>query len=377
MTRTDPAPATTGSRADHAGPQHWPVPRADGARWVGLLAVSFGVTVVVTRLYLSLTGWPQIGGDVYHLAHALWGGLLLIIGGVLTLLWSNRWVQPLTAILVGAGSGLFVDEVGKFITQRNDYFTPLAAPIIYLVFLGVLTVAVLARRAHLAHSRTLAYTLAVALKAVADGPLRPSTRQELLSDIAALESNTARPDLADLAARIRPVVENAPVVPPRNRTRRAVAVLERIERTLLPRWLHRIVLIVGSLVVGLLSLIGLAVFVALATGSPDATIVIDDQTVPHGSRPPALIIASAGETIVGVMLVVAAGALILGRDRFGLRVGRIALVLGLAGVNVVLGYIDADLVVIVVVLELVGLGLFHRYRRRFLENRSPDPAASG
>ena len=64
-------------------------------------------------------------------------------------MWSNRWVPAATAVLVGVGSGLFVDEVGKFITQQNDYFTPLAAPIIYVVFLGVLGLATVTRRARL------------------------------------------------------------------------------------------------------------------------------------------------------------------------------------------------------------------------------------
>src|SRR5690242_13213948 len=59
-------------------------------RHVRPLAVSFGVTVVGTRLYLSLTGWPQIGGGEYHIAHALWGGLLLLAGGVITLLRKQR-----------------------------------------------------------------------------------------------------------------------------------------------------------------------------------------------------------------------------------------------------------------------------------------------
>lgn len=250
------------------------------------------------------------------------------------------------------------------------------APIIYLVFLGVLAVAVAARRAHLARSRTLAYSVVVALKAVADGPLRPATRRDLLRDIDSLAADPSRPDLSDLATRVRPVVENAPVAPAPHRTRRLLGALVRVERALLPRWMHRIVLILGSLLVGLLSLVGLAVFIALATGDPDATIIIDDQTVPHGSRPPALIIASAGETVVGLMLVVAAVALLVGRDRFALRVGRLGLILGLAGVNVVLGYIDADLVVAVVVIELVLLGLFHRYRGRFLENRLTDDVVS-
>jgi hypothetical protein len=188
-----------------------PVPRVDGAASVRLLAVSFGVTVVGTRLYLSLTGWPQIGGGEYHLAHALWGGLLLLLGGIMALLWSNPWVQRATALCAGAGSGLFIDEVGKFITRQNDYFTPLAAPIIYAFFLGVLGVAVLARRAPLQEPRSLAYTLVVRLKSVVDGPVSPDDRAEMLSEVAALENATAHPDLQELARRLRPVVEEAPV----------------------------------------------------------------------------------------------------------------------------------------------------------------------
>lgn len=38
-----------------------PVPSEDAARNVRLVAVTFGVTVVLTRLYLALTDYPQIG----------------------------------------------------------------------------------------------------------------------------------------------------------------------------------------------------------------------------------------------------------------------------------------------------------------------------
>ncbi|GAA1834382.1 hypothetical protein GCM10009836_10740 [Pseudonocardia ailaonensis] len=186
-----------------------PVPREDGAASVRLLAIAFGVTVVVTRLYLALTGYPQIGGGEYHLAHALWGGLLLLVGGVVALLWSNRWVQPTVAVCAGVGSGLFVDEVGKFITRQNDYFTPLAAPIIYACFLAVLGVALLARRAPLDRPRSLAYSIVVRLKDLADGPLRPVDRAALLTDLTALQAEPTRPDLARFAAEVRPLVEAA------------------------------------------------------------------------------------------------------------------------------------------------------------------------
>lgn len=126
-----------------------------------------------------------------------------------------------TAVCVGVGSGLFVDEVGKFITARNDYFTPLAAPIIYAVFLGVFGLALLARRARPDGPRVLAYTVAARCRDLADGPLRPAARATLLRDLETLASNTTRPDLVDLAAALRPLVEAAPVAEPPHRTRPA------------------------------------------------------------------------------------------------------------------------------------------------------------
>ena len=84
MTRTDPALERAVSASASETPvrlDRRPVQRADGPHSMTILAVSFGVTVVATRLYLSLTGYPQIGYGEFHLAHALWGGLLLMVAG--------------------------------------------------------------------------------------------------------------------------------------------------------------------------------------------------------------------------------------------------------------------------------------------------------
>jgi len=78
--------------------------------------VAFAVTVVVTRVYLELAGYPQIGNGVLHIAHALWGGLLLFVAVLLPLALANRWALQASALLGGMGIGLFIDEVGKFIT---------------------------------------------------------------------------------------------------------------------------------------------------------------------------------------------------------------------------------------------------------------------
>ncbi len=96
---------------------------------------------------------------------------------------------------------------------RNDYFTPLAAPIIYVFFLAVLAIVLLARRASLQQPRALAYTFIVRLKDVVDGPVSPAEHAEMLREVTALE-DTDRPDLRVLAQQLRPVVEDAPVGPP-------------------------------------------------------------------------------------------------------------------------------------------------------------------
>jgi hypothetical protein len=113
---------------------------------VTVFAVATALTIGCTRVYLDLTGYPSVGGKVYHLAHALWGGLFLMIACVLLLAVRGRWVDATSAVVGGVGAGLFVDEVGKFITRKNDYFFPLAAPIVYLCILALVYAAYAAGR---------------------------------------------------------------------------------------------------------------------------------------------------------------------------------------------------------------------------------------
>ena len=116
--------------------RRWRLVKQNGAdSYLLVLMASFGATVIIVRLLLELSGYPQIGDNTYHLAHLLWGGLLLFLGLLLLLLVSNRWVIWVVAVMGGAGVGLFIDEVGKFITQSNHYFFPLAFPIIYAFML--------------------------------------------------------------------------------------------------------------------------------------------------------------------------------------------------------------------------------------------------
>jgi hypothetical protein len=114
---------------------------ADGAGYLQVLALAGITTVLVTRAYLGLTGYPQLGGGTLHIAHVLWGGLLMLAGLMSALLFVGGGARACTAVLGGVGLGLFADEVGKFITRTNDYFFRPAAAIIYLVFAGLLVLA--------------------------------------------------------------------------------------------------------------------------------------------------------------------------------------------------------------------------------------------
>ena len=123
-----------------------PFVREGAERYLLLTIVSFVIAVVGTRWYLQATGYPQVGGGELHVAHLLWGGLLLVVAALLPLIVAAGWALSASAILAGAGTGLFVDEVGKFITASNDYFYPLAAPLIYGLLLALILLFLLVRR---------------------------------------------------------------------------------------------------------------------------------------------------------------------------------------------------------------------------------------
>jgi hypothetical protein len=97
-----------------------------------LAAVS---SLLLVRFYLHVAGYPQIGGGGLHIAHMLWGGTLMLVALALALSFLGARVQRLVAIVGGAGFGIFIDELGKFITHDNDYFYQPAIGLIYAIFI--------------------------------------------------------------------------------------------------------------------------------------------------------------------------------------------------------------------------------------------------
>jgi hypothetical protein len=91
-------------------------------------------SVLLIRLYLSLTGYPQLSFGSLHVAHMLWGGLLMLAALFTSLGFLSRPAHEWAAVLGGFGFGAFIDELGKFLTNDNNYFFQPAIAIIYVLF---------------------------------------------------------------------------------------------------------------------------------------------------------------------------------------------------------------------------------------------------
>lgn len=148
---------------------------------------------------MDITGYPQLGTSDLHIAHVVWGGLTLFIAALLPLIYANRWIYQVTAALSGLGVGLFIDEIGKFITQSNDYFYPPAAPIIYGFFLLTVILYSSIKRTPTRDDRTELYHVLDLVEEVLDYNLDPHEKTELEETLERVKSNTQNPDYRSLA----------------------------------------------------------------------------------------------------------------------------------------------------------------------------------
>ncbi len=127
-----------------------------------ILLESFLVAAVASflgiRAFLALTGYPQVGSNGIHVAHMLWGGLLMVVALMLLLAYLDRPVEHAAAVIAGLGFGTFIDEIGKFVTSDNNYFFRPAIALIYTVFIA----AFLVGRTLLGEQRRLSRTEALA-----------------------------------------------------------------------------------------------------------------------------------------------------------------------------------------------------------------------
>ncbi len=129
--------------------------------FVAAVAALFGM-----RLFLSLSGYPTLGGQSLHIAHMLFGGMFMLIALIIMLGFLNHAAHEMAAVVGGAGFGLFIDELGKFITNDNDYFYRPSIAVIYVIFVIIyLVIRVINRRRALSPEEALANAFEIAKQA--------------------------------------------------------------------------------------------------------------------------------------------------------------------------------------------------------------------
>jgi hypothetical protein len=156
--------------------------------------VSAVTAILAIRVYLELAGFPQVGGRGLHVAHMLWGGLLMLVAVVLLLAFLGKRIKRLAAAVGGVGFGAFIDELGKFITRDNDYFYRPTIGLIYVIFIVLfLLFRLIERRRALSTQEYLVNAADMIAEIIIDG----ARSDEIARALALLDKSGSRTALAD------------------------------------------------------------------------------------------------------------------------------------------------------------------------------------
>jgi hypothetical protein len=316
--------------------------------------VSFALTVIFTRVYLEATGFPQLGNSVLHIAHALWGGLALFVAALLPLAFANRWALQASAILGGIGIGLFIDEIGKFITQTNDYFFAPALSLVYGFFLLCVLLYLLFRRPQQEDPRQAMYHALEGLQDALDGGLDADEAARIEAQLATAQRSD-RQEVTSLAAALEGYLERAggrlPVAVP-GRWQRIATAVESFGRRL-GRATHRT--IISAMVLLWLALV-IGYIIILLQGGPD----LNPQVLQWRS------VLVAIQAAVGCFMLGAALAWFGGREESGLRLAVAALLVSLVALQLHYFYTSQWSAIATTLLQFAILLILLAYRRWYL-----------
>ncbi|MET0919828.1 MAG: hypothetical protein ABWY77_01360 [Acidimicrobiia bacterium] len=182
----------------------------DVRRNLDVFLVCAVASVLGNRAFLIATGYPQVGNGTLHISHAIWGALMLAVAVIAAISYLTPSVRLFVAFLGGAGFGWFIDELGKFITRKVNYFFQPTIALIYIVFITMyLVFRSIAGRAFTADEAVLNGLEAV--KAASLGRLDETRRREALQGIV---SSHASGSVAD---HVVALLRDVPALPPRQR----------------------------------------------------------------------------------------------------------------------------------------------------------------
>ncbi len=348
------------------------IERDNAVRYMMISMLSFVATVIVVRTFLALTGYPQIGSGTLHIAHVMWGGLILYIAAILPLIYLNPRLHILGAVLSGVGVGLFIDEVGKFITRQYDYFIPAAAPIIYIFFLLIVILLIMIRRPETVDGRSeLVRTLEIVREQLYR-PLEPAEREHVDSDMAKVIESDPDELHQDMAKKLLDIVRSDPRTALETQPKWWRNSIDQLEVWMTEprlRWL----LAAGMLVLSLFTLKN-PVQVWLEQVIPNSALV--EFLNAHAGRQIAPTEAPVlfntrliVEILVGLLLLVSVVLLVSGKKRLAFDLAFLSLLVSLTVLDMLLFYFEQFSTIFIVLIQFVVLFGVIYYRRRYLQSR--------
>jgi hypothetical protein len=264
----------------------------DAGQLLESFLVSAVAAVLAVRFFLGVTGYPRLGGAGLHIAHMLWGGGLMVAAVLLLLGYLGHRIRRAAAVLAGVGFGLFIDELGKFITSDNNYFYRPTIALIYVVFVLLFLWWRSLERGRAWDEETYLANALMLLQDAALHDLDPTEKYHLIRWLrrSGAAGTNLLGDIEQLVAARRPDVPARGAVGMRLR-----AIQKRVDSLLRSRWTGRIAIAV--LLVRLVGAVAasLALVYSPATTGPGETVDLP------------LLLSSAvcgGLTLVGVVYLI-------------------------------------------------------------------------
>ena len=155
--------------------------KRENASGLVLIMMMWAVSsVILTRIYLKLFNNPMIVFGHWHIAHVLWGGLLMIIAMVTVLAFEGNKIKKVGAAVFGVGWGLFIDEIGKYLSKDNNYWFQPAVIFIYISFIIIFLVYRYLDRTSIKSDKAIFYSVLTKLEEVANDDLEKSEKDYLI-----------------------------------------------------------------------------------------------------------------------------------------------------------------------------------------------------
>jgi len=353
-----------------------PVRRLLAERYLLISLISFAASVLVVRLLLELTNYPRVAFGNLHIAHVIWGGLFLFVAALLPILYANRGALFLCAVFRWVGVVLFIDEIGKCITQTNDYFYPPAAPLIYACFLLTVLIYAQFRRPRPTTTREDLYHIFSMMEELLDEDLDEEEKSFLIQRLNHIINTSSDTKLVRLAQSLLSFMQSeilaSPVTPPNNLQKLWQQLVTAMEG-FFTRQRMFLLLIGGMIWHGFISIMGLFNLTLLSiqtiNGQLDRFIQII-QTLPGNIPPDWLIVKAASQAAIGIFSFAAAILLLLRREASAIRIGILVLTTSLTVVNLLVFYLDQFAASINAIFEFALLLGLINYRRRFMQESS-------